>query len=106
MIQKNQLSQIEELKDEDENEEEEKRPDMRQQRDWQRLSRRDSVIEENEITKIVALTSYTNEKVKQDCYDAGIKEVFNKPINYTSLHRIMWMYFFRIPTKEYSKLYK
>ena len=32
------------------------------------------------LTHIVALTSYTNENVKSDCYAVGIKKVIYKPL--------------------------
>ena len=32
------------------------------------------------LTHIVALTSYTNENVKSDCYSVGIKKVIHKPL--------------------------
>ena len=38
------------------------------------------------LTHIVALTSYTNENVKTDCYAVGIKKVIYKPLQYKTLH--------------------
>ena len=58
------------------------------------------------ISYIVALTSFTNEKTKQDCFNVGIVDVINKPLNYKALHKIMWYYFFRIAPEEYRDLYK
>ena len=63
-------------------------------------------ISNQELTHIVALTSYTNEKVKADCYAAGIKRVINKPLKYKTLHYVMWKHYFRIDLEEYKPIYK
>ena len=36
--------------------------------------------EEEELTHIVALTSFTNEKNIEECLSIGIKKVYNKPL--------------------------
>ena len=58
------------------------------------------------ISTVVALTSFTNEKTVQECLDAGMVEVVNKPLNYKALHKIMWNYFFMISHLEYRDLYR
>ena len=58
------------------------------------------------LSTIVALTSFTNEKTYQECIQAGMVDLINKPLNYKSLHKIMWYYFFRISKQEYKDLYK
>ena len=45
-------------------------------------------------TSIFALTAFTNQKSKDECTQAGILDVFNKPLNYNTLHRVMWIYFY------------
>lgn len=63
-------------------------------------------IDIQELTHIVALTSYTNEKVKADCFAAGIKRVINKPLKYKTLHYVMWKHYFRVDLEEYKPIFK
>ena len=58
------------------------------------------------ITTIVALTSFTTNSVKQECYEAGIVKVINKPLLFKQLHKVMWQYYFRVPKDDYLKIYK
>jgi response regulator RpfG family c-di-GMP phosphodiesterase len=60
----------------------------------------------NELTHIVALTSYTNEKIKQECFAAGIKKVINKPLKYKTLHAVMWKHYFRVDPDDYLPIFK
>ena len=64
------------------------------------------LIGDEPLTTIVALTSYTMEKVKEECLMIGMKEVIHKPLNFKNLHRIMHRYFFEIDEFEYKLLYK
>lgn len=59
-----------------------------------------------ELTHIVALTSYTNEKTINDCKRVGIKKVINKPLSYKTLHKVMWKHYFRVDLEEYKPYYK
>jgi CheY-like chemotaxis protein len=59
-----------------------------------------------EICHIVALTSYTNEKVIEECLLVGMKEVLNKPLDFKTLHRVMWKYFHRVDPEKYNVIYK
>lgn len=47
-----------------------------------------------EATQIVALTSFTNEDLKKECLEAGIKKVYCKPLTKEALTQIMNDYFF------------
>ena len=60
--------------------------------------------QDNEMTYIVALTSYTNSKIKQECMEAGIKKVINKPITLHTLNEIMWEYYFLNNDNEESNI--
>jgi two-component system sensor histidine kinase/response regulator len=42
-----------------------------------------------DLTRIVALTSYTNEKKREDCLQIGMKQVFLKPISKADLNQVM-----------------
>ena len=48
------------------------------------------------LTTIVALTSYTNANVKEECLKIGMKEVIHKPLSYKTLHRIIHKFYFEI----------
>ena len=52
-------------------------------------------------TSIFALTAFTNKKSQDECTNAGIIDVFNKPLNYNTLHRVMWVYFYHKKQSEY-----
>ena len=58
------------------------------------------------LTSIVALTSYTNEKVKEECLSIGMKEVIDKPLSYKTLHRIIHKFYFEIDLPLYKVVYK
>ena len=49
--------------------------------------------DEKDLTHIVALTSYTNKR--EACKQAGIKDMFNKPIKAKELHSVINQHFFR-----------
>lgn len=51
-------------------------------------------LEDLDLIKIVAVTAYTDEKTKQQCKNAGIKEVYNKPLSSEQVSDIMNKYFF------------
>jgi CheY-like chemotaxis protein len=57
------------------------------------------------LTYIVALTSYTNEDIKNRCLAVGMQEVLNKPLNFKHLHRVIWKYFFRVDQEAYLLIY-
>ena len=59
-----------------------------------RITELQSGVENGEtLTNIVALTSFTNEKVRKDCITAGMKEVYNKPLQSDTLKELMDKYF-------------
>ena len=54
-------------------------------------------------TQVVALTSYSN-KAKA-CEDAGFTNIYNKPLKFTDLHRIIWTHHYRVTNTRYDQLY-
>ena len=52
-------------------------------------------------TAIYAVTAYTDQKTKEDCVAAGMKAVFNKPMEFKHLQRIMWTDFYGLPEAEW-----
>ena len=51
---------------------------------------------EQELTHIVALTSFTNGKVQENCLKIGMKQVYEKPMKLDPhLNEIMKKYFYR-----------
>lgn len=46
------------------------------------------------ICNIVALTSYTDQKTRERCLDLGMKDVYNKPLDASSLKRILLLYYY------------
>ena len=50
---------------------------------------------EHELTHIVALTSFSNAKLKEECALVGIKKVYNKPLNLVMLCEIMKNHYMR-----------
>ena len=51
---------------------------------------------EQELTHIVALTAFSNAKLKEECKAVGIKKVYNKPLNLDMLNEIMNNHFMRL----------
>lgn len=51
-------------------------------------------------THVVALTSYSN-KAKA-CEDAGFTNIYNKPLKFKDLHRIIWTHHYRVSKNRYS----
>ena len=45
-------------------------------------------------TSIVAVTSFTNSNIEQECLDIGMKRVLNKPLRPESLSEVMKDYYF------------
>ena len=54
-------------------------------------------------THVVALTSYSN-KAKA-CEDAGFVKLYNKPLKFKDLHRIIWTHHYRVTNSRYNELY-
>lgn len=48
---------------------------------------------ENDLTTIVALTSFTTAKVKKECLELGMKKVITKPLTLQNLNEVMTNYF-------------
>ena len=46
------------------------------------------------LTSIVAVTSHTNQKIKESCLKVGMKAVFTKPLNLQDLRTVMEEYFY------------
>ena len=46
-----------------------------------------------EMTNIVALTSFTNDSKRRECLEAGMKQVYNKPMSPEILEEIIQLYF-------------
>ena len=46
------------------------------------------------MTYIIALSSFTNEKIVNECLNLGMVRVINKPLEFPILNEIMWKYFF------------
>jgi CheY-like chemotaxis protein len=67
------------------------------------MSRND---EDQEPTRIVALTANSDDKTNLDCKNVGMKAVYNKPMQFETLHHIMWLDFFRLPLNEYKTVYQ
>ena len=51
--------------------------------------------EEKNYTRIVFLTSFTNEALKHEAKEIGVMEVLNKPLHQSDLVRIMEQYFLK-----------
>ena len=60
-----------------------------------RALRRLMALGEEELTHIVALTSFSNAKLKEECALVGIKKVYNKPLNLVMLNEIMKNHYMR-----------
>ena len=46
--------------------------------------------------EIIALTSFTDKTMKEKSFQAGMKEVINKPITKNELLRLILMYHFKL----------
>ena len=55
------------------------------------------------MTYIVALTSFTNQAIEQECLSVGIKKVIYKPLTFPILNEIMWEYYFLGPENANSE---
>ena len=56
-------------------------------------------------TTIFAVTAYTDVGRKNECKRIGIKEVYNKPLKFKNLHKIMWLDFYNLDLSEYKEVY-
>ena len=61
---------------------------------------------EQDLTRIVALTAFTNSKTHEECGIIGIKKLIKKPLSYQDLHSVMHLHFFRMELNEYKLLHK
>ena len=52
---------------------------------------------------VVALTSYTDKATKDRCFRIGMKDVVHKPLDFTSLKRIILMYHFGLSETQYQE---
>lgn len=59
---------------------------------------------EEEMTHIIALTSYTNKD--QECKDAGMKNLFNKPVRFKDLFKVVWRNHYRVSSEDYRHKYE
>lgn len=61
----------------------------------QNLKNSGSLIQKVE-TSIVVLSAFSDNKIKNECLEAGIKKFLNKPLHYQQLHKIMSLYYYKI----------
>ena len=52
--------------------------------------------DQDELTRIVALTSFTSQKIVDECLAIGMKDVTFKPLKLEVLKKIMQEHFYRI----------
>ena len=56
-------------------------------------------------TKIVALTAYQDQNTQKECKAVGITEVYNKPMPFEQLHKLIWMDFKGVSVEEYRVVF-
>lgn len=56
--------------------------------------------EEQDPTHIVAITSYQVEQIRQQTKEAGMKDMFEKPISNETVHTMIWRHFLRLPEEQ------
>ena len=61
----------------------------------QNLNNSGSLIQKME-TSIVVLSAFTDKKIKEECFEIGVKKFLNKPLHYQQLHKIMSLYYYKI----------
>lgn len=47
-------------------------------------------------TSIVVLSAFSDNKIKDECFEIGIKKYLNKPLHYHQLHKIMSLFYYKI----------
>ena len=60
---------------------------------------------DSETTSIFAVTAYTDQNTKSECLAAGMKGVYNKPMQFKDVHRIMWLHHHRVGHEEYQDIF-
>ena len=61
----------------------------------QNLKNSGSLIQKME-TSIVVLSAFSDNKIKKECFEIGIKKYLNKPLHYHQLHKIMSLFYYKI----------
>jgi AmiR/NasT family two-component response regulator len=58
------------------------------------------------LTHIVAVTSFTNQTITDQCKDTGIMGVYNKPLHFKQLFQIVMLYFYKETEARCAQLYE